>query len=369
VLSVIRNLIRFSQEPQIKNHVIFTLNEKMPQDFVVPKIFGAEDIKIFRYSSRWNFYHTCRQLAKLLPDEKAVLVAHDWLELGMASNLGLQNPVVQFLHGDYDYYYELAEKHAEAIDEFICVSPVIARKLILRLPDRKDDIHDCRFPVQEVLNDKKFISEKIRILFCVRDINDESKQFNLLPRVHELLSASNCEIQWTIIGGGKSEDEIKPLLGSDAKYFSSLNNQHVLEEMKQNDILIHPSLIEGFPVVVVEAMKAGLVPLITDWAGSTKDLVVEGETGFYLTPKDALGYAEKIRVLNGNRNLLAQLSENAKRKAEQLFNPYHNTQIIEGVYCEALKKEREKLPKRVYGSRLDKRWIPNWVVERMRRKK
>jgi hypothetical protein len=67
-------------------------------------------------------------LAKLLPDDNAIVVTHDWLELGMVSNLGLQNPVVQFVHGAYDYYYELAQSHASSIDRFIAVAKKYRRK-------------------------------------------------------------------------------------------------------------------------------------------------------------------------------------------------------------------------------------------------
>ena len=101
-MSVIRNLLRFSKNPSIENHVIFTINKDVKPVYTVEHLEGANSQQIFYYSSKWNFYYTCRQLAKLLPDDKAIVVAHDWLELGMMSNLGLQNPVVQFVHGAYD---------------------------------------------------------------------------------------------------------------------------------------------------------------------------------------------------------------------------------------------------------------------------
>ena len=43
--------------------------------------------------------------------------------------LGLKNPVVHILHGDFDYYYELAQKNQDVIDAFICISPTIYKKL------------------------------------------------------------------------------------------------------------------------------------------------------------------------------------------------------------------------------------------------
>ena len=107
VFSVIKNLLEFSQSPDIENHVIYTINKLNQPSYTIGNLKGAASEQIFYYSPKWNFFHTCKLLAKLLPDEKVIIVAHDWLELGLVSNLGLQNKVVMFLHGDYNYYYQL----------------------------------------------------------------------------------------------------------------------------------------------------------------------------------------------------------------------------------------------------------------------
>ena len=144
VLSVIRNLLRFSNNPLIENHIIYTINKQQTPVFLMEHIEGAVSEKIFYYSAKWNFYYTCKQLAKYLPNNKAVLVTHDWLELGMISNLGLQNPVITFIHGDYHYYYQLAQLHQAGIDKFIVIARGIETKLQSLLPARKKDIYYLR---------------------------------------------------------------------------------------------------------------------------------------------------------------------------------------------------------------------------------
>ena len=83
VLSVIRNLVRYSQNTNIENHIIYTINKDIDPVYIIHPIEGAHSEKVFYFSSKWNFYYTCRQLAKLLPGDKALIVAHDWLELGI----------------------------------------------------------------------------------------------------------------------------------------------------------------------------------------------------------------------------------------------------------------------------------------------
>lgn len=54
-------------------------------------------------------------------------------------------------------------------------------------------------------------------------------------------------------------------------YFPTLSNEEVMNLLAQRDLFILPSLKEGFPVAAVEAMKAGLVPLVTNWDGATEE--------------------------------------------------------------------------------------------------
>jgi glycosyltransferase involved in cell wall biosynthesis len=369
VLSVIRNLLTYSSNEVLENHVIFTINKDLVDEYEMPKLEGAVTQQLLYYSAKWNFYYTCKQLAKLLPDEKAIVVAHDWMELGMMSNLGLQNPVVQVAHGNYEYYYDLAKKHNDTIDRFICISPVIYNKLCAILPDRKKEIHYCRFPVPSVEPLEKN-NEILKIFYCVRSLHDENKQFALLPLISEKIVFKNLNIDWTIIGAGMERQEVENLMHqhSGIFYYPTLPNEKVIELLPQHDLFILPSLKEGFPVAVVEAMKAGLVPLVTNWEGATDELIVQGETGFYFEAGDVNGYANKIESLNGDRIILKEISEAGRKRANELFDPMVNTRAIEEIICAAFEKNvKDKKALKVYGSRLDQEWILNTITHSIRK--
>jgi glycosyltransferase involved in cell wall biosynthesis len=370
VLSVIRNLLTYSSNEGLENHVIFTINKDLVDEYEMPKLEGAVTQQLLYYSAKWNFYYTCKQLAKLLPDEKAIVVAHDWMELGMMSNLGLQNPVVQVAHGNYEYYYDLAKKHNDTIDRFICISPVIYNKLCAILPDRKKEIHYCRFPVPSVEPLEKN-NEILKIFYCVRSLHDENKQFALLPLISEKIVFKNLNIDWTIIGAGMERQEVENLMHqhSGISYYPTLNNEKVIELLPQHDLFILPSLKEGFPVAVVEAMKARLVPLVTNWEGATEELIVQGETGFYFEPGDVNGYADKIESLNSERTWLKKMAKAGQKKANELFDPQINTRAIEEIIIAASENNmKNKKAIKVYGSRLDQEWMLNIVTHTIRKK-
>jgi glycosyltransferase involved in cell wall biosynthesis len=63
--------------------------------------------------------------------------------------------------------------------------------------------------------------------------------------------------------------------------------------MQRHDALIHPSLYEGLPNAVCEALAAGLPVLISNVCDHPL-LVVEGERGFLFDPSDPLSIAMSI---------------------------------------------------------------------------
>lgn len=361
VLSVIRNLLLYKQHECIENHVIYTINKEQKKDFKAFGLAGAASEQVFYYSPKWNFYYTCKKLASLLANDSSVIVAHDWLELGMASNLGLQNPVIQVLHGDFDYYYELSEKNKAGIDEFICVSPVIASKLRNVLTHFKDHISYIKFPIQEIKLNKTQDSPFTAIYF-VRDLTEQRKQFHKIPIIHEALLKKNIHIRWIIAGGGVTKEDFPVIWGNHLQhvtFYGSVPNNEILKLLSQASIMVLPSLMEGFPVAVAESMKCGVVPLITDWGKATAELVIEGETGFLFDKNDIDGYVSTIEKLVNHPMLLAGLSKRAIEVSNYLFDPYKNTFQYEEIFIRAMGKIKRKKSIKIYGSRLDHILIPN----------
>ena len=372
VLSVIRNLFRFANTVSIENHIIYTINKDQTPMYSVEHIAGAITEKVFYYSPKWNFYYTCSQLAKLLPDDKALVVAHDWLELGMMSNLGLQNPVVQVLHGDYDYYYELAKKHSDAVDAFICISPQIFRILKFRLPERQNDIFYFRFPVPSVKT-VTTVKDSLHLIYCVRDLKDYRKQFSTILEIAEKIGYATCNYFFTIAGGGmttKEFFELWPAVMINKVCFKGLlTNDEIIAILPLQDIFLLPSLVEGLPVSLVEAMKAGAVPLVTNWDGAVDELITPGISGYYFKIGASADYATCIKNLNDDRKLLSQLSTKCVERANQLFDPVNNTKDFENLYQKISKKEVvQKRRAKVYGSRLDHPAIPNFITSLIREK-
>src|SRR5207249_2069253 len=98
------------------------------------------------------------------------------------------------------------------------------------------------------------------------------------------------------------------------RYIPSLPHQQLLEEMSRHDVLIFPSLFEGFGLVILEAMSRGL-PVITTPNTAGPDIISDGEDGFIVPIRSSEAICEKLELLIRDRERLRAMSSAARKTA------------------------------------------------------
>jgi glycosyltransferase involved in cell wall biosynthesis len=78
------------------------------------------------------------------------------------------------------------------------------------------------------------------------------------------------------------------------------------------DILVHPSLAEGFPRAVMEAMALGR-PVVASAVGGLRQLIRDGENGFLVAPGDTPAFVNRITQLAGDASLRSRLGRAARQ--------------------------------------------------------
>jgi glycosyltransferase involved in cell wall biosynthesis len=101
------------------------------------------------------------------------------------------------------------------------------------------------------------------------------------------------------------------------------------------DAFVVTSRWEGFPLVVLEAMRAGL-PVVSYDIGGVGEQVRHGDTGFLVEPGDAIALAERLRELARDPKLTKRMGEAARRRFEERFQIDRMVDSIEEYYLRAL---------------------------------
>ncbi len=131
-----------------------------------------------------------------------------------------------------------------------------------------------------------------------------------------------------LAAGGKSRGEeeyfnnimrLTHELGLDnaVKYIGFREN--IAEVLSIMDIFVFPSHEESFGVLLIEAMAAGLPAAASNNAG-IPDIVIDGETGILVPPKDAVKLAGAVKYLIEDKELRTKLGREARKRAEGIFN-------------------------------------------------
>jgi len=105
------------------------------------------------------------------------------------------------------------------------------------------------------------------------------------------------------------------------------------------DVLAVPSLWEGMPLVILEAMHAGL-PVVASDVGSVSEAVLDGETGYVVAPGDEAALRERLARLLGDAELRARLGERGRAIAGERFTDAAMARRYEAVYADVLGARR-----------------------------
>jgi glycosyltransferase involved in cell wall biosynthesis len=115
-------------------------------------------------------------------------------------------------------------------------------------------------------------------------------------------------------------------------YHPTRSNAAVMDLMRSCDVLVLPSIVEGRALVQQEAMACGLPVIATRNAGA-EDLLEDGTAGFLVPIRSPEAIAEKLEQLAGNPARLGQMSEAARRKAQDLSWGDYRRRVVEIVSC------------------------------------
>jgi len=369
VVTNLANLQRQCDRERFSQYTVLTRN-RLDVDTPFEGPMGSESQTLFVHALPLeNLHSVLRRFQRAVPPGGGVLVSSDWLELAWVSSYGTDRAVFQILHGDFDWYYDLALKHQNVVDIFITCSRYIQQKLTTLIPERASEIHHIPYGVPLAKAGRTRAPGPLRLLYAGRLEQRQKRVFDL-PRIDQALRQKNANVAWTVAGGGPHESELRSIWedGPRVQWAGVLSNRETMELMAAHDVFVLPSEAEGLPLALLEAMSAGLVPVVSDLPSGVREVVVPGQTGFLSPVGDIDAFADAIAGLDASRERLERLSRAARGIVSEEYDVRRQASRYEDLYAEwrNLRRAKPRGGRLPYGSRLDKPWIPNPLVRFIR---
>jgi glycosyltransferase involved in cell wall biosynthesis len=127
-----------------------------------------------------------------------------------------------------------------------------------------------------------------------------------------------------IAGNGPEEPRLRQYtreagLAREVSFVGAAYGEHKAQLLAQADALALPSYTEGLPYALLEAMAAGVVPIVTP-VGAIPDVVTDGEHGLLVAPRDAESIAQAIAALAADRARLTRMSAASRKHVATAYS-------------------------------------------------
>jgi len=233
---------------------------------------------------------------------------------------------VGMAHADSPEVYALLGRYAGEVDVICAVSAKIAEKLEERIGAAPPVIVHLPLGIPMGGDQSRRVSPApapLRILYLGRVAMEQKRVQLFLPILQRLL-AGGVPFHLTIAGKGPDQAWLEERfrecgLSSHVAFLGAVPYDHIRPVLDEHDIFLLPSAYEGLPLSLLDAMGAGLVPVVSDLSSGIRE-VVDAGNGVLVPPDSADGYADAIASLHNDRNRLGAMSARARVAVREKFS-------------------------------------------------
>jgi glycosyltransferase involved in cell wall biosynthesis len=169
----------------------------------------------------------------------------------------------------------------------------------------------------------------------------QEKGLEYLLKAAKIVSRKAKNVKFLLVGDGPLKAKIMKLasdlglLGKFVRFTGPLKREEVAKILGRASVFVFPSLREGLPLSVLEAMACG-TPVVGSDVPGIKDLVVNGENGLLVPARNPKMLAEALLTLLNEVELRKEMGRKARRLVVAEYSWDSVISKIEKVYYEAI---------------------------------
>ena len=143
------------------------------------------------------------------------------------------------------------------------------------------------------------------------------KGIRYLIDAYNSLELNNSEL-WILGIGDRKYAERFVNVKKNNIFLKGIDESKLPDIYNQCRIFSVPTLSDGMPLVLLQAMACGLPAICTKYS-IAPDLITEGQEGFIVEPSDTKTISNKIKFFYDNPNKIIEMGNKARTKVENEF--------------------------------------------------
>lgn len=164
-----------------------------------------------------------------------------------------------------------------------------------------------------------------------------------LLRIFKIVSAQLPEAHLWLVGDGPLRGEIEVLVQEmglkDKVHFTGFV-QNPLDYISHGQALLLPSIIEGLPAVILEAMLYE-TPVVANKVGGIGEIVIPGETGWLVNPEDENAFARAVvEAVTDNDSKAHKITGKANHLISKQYMNGHIAERFIRLYEQVLSEQK-----------------------------
>jgi glycosyltransferase involved in cell wall biosynthesis len=245
------------------------------------------------------------------------------------------------------YPFFMQELVARRLDRIVTVSPQAAGAVRRAFRLRDERIAVVHNGVDtDVFRPSDEVAKRQRQILFVGNSNDPNKGARYLLEALALLRP-DCDARLALVGRDMSDDRVVPPLieryglAECVEYVGTVSREELVRRYRESQVLVSPSLFEGFGLPAVEAMACGL-PVVTTRAGAFPEIVEDGVNGLVVPPADAPALAAAVRRLLSDPDLCRRMGHAARERITRDLTWRRAAEKLVQVYEEVGREARTR---------------------------
>lgn len=199
--------------------------------------------------------------------------------------------------------------------DYFFVASEFTKKSLMYSGVSENQIYVCRYGFEhaDITPLRQYEKDKLVIIF-IGNV-DQNKGFAYFEKIIDICGLSNYEFH--VYGDYRKDSTFYIKNQNRCSFHGFVTKDEVIKACLESDVLLFPSLSDGFGFSVVESMFCGCIPIVSDNAG-VSDIIVQGENGFVVQNERYSEVKAILMELKENRQKTRRISMNACDTARRL---------------------------------------------------